>query len=89
MAFIAVLIFCYKHGVHRGVGIGNSWMVNKKDNINDLVFLFDWIEITNATQSSKVDFSNGVIVSPLLKAANFCPRSCLNIELKHLETKAR
>ena len=64
-------------------------LIKKGENcINYLVFLFDWIEIT-ATKSSKVDFGDGVVISPMLKAADLCPRSCLNIELKHLETKAK
>ena len=49
---------------------------------------FDWSH-TNATNSAKVDFSDCMEGSSPLKRANLCPRSCLNIELKHLETKAR
>ena len=50
---------------------------------------FDWIKITNTTDSAKVDFSDCVPGSSHLKRPNLCPCSCLNIVLKHLETKAR
>ena len=51
-------------------------LIKKDENdINDFVSFFDWIEITNATESSKVDFSDGVVHSLDLKFPNFTPRS--------------
>ena len=48
------------------------------------------IEITNRwTESVEVSFSNRVIGSVVFKLPDLCPRSCLNIEPKHLETKTR
>ena len=57
-------------------------MVNKKDNINDLVFF----EITNATQSSKIDFSGGVVGSAVLQGSNLGPGVVGWIVLEHLQT---
>ena len=48
------------------------------------------IEITNRwTESVEVSFSNRVVAASVFKLPDWCPRSCLNIEPKHLETKAR
>ena len=50
----------------------------------------EWIDITNrSTDCTKVSFSDGVLDSSPFKLPYLCPSSCLNIVLKHLETKAR
>ena len=70
--------------------LGKSSSNDEDDDIDEFVFFYGWIEITNRwTESIEVSFSNRVVGSSVLKLPDWCPRSCLNIEPKHLETKAR
>ena len=54
-----------------------------------LFSFFDWIKITNATNSTKVGFSYSVIFSPKLHFAKLGPGVCRWTEEKHLQGKAR
>ena len=59
------------------------------NDFGDFVFsFFDWVEITNATDSTQIDFSDGVVGSPPFKIPDGCPGVCLNVVLMHLETNA-
>ena len=67
-----------------------EWDTQLLDDIDDIDdFIFDWIDITNATDSTKVDFSNGVTSTSCSKLPNLCPGVCRWTEEKHLQTKAR
>ena len=62
-------------------------LIKKDENdINDFVSFFDWIEITNATESSEVDFSDGVVGSAVLQGSNLGPGVVGWIVLEHLQT---
>ena len=56
--------------------------------IGDFVFFFDWIEITNRTDSTKVDFYDGVEPASLFKLPDLFPGSISSV-LKNLQTKTR
>ena len=58
--------------------------VQGKNDIDDFVFLFE-IEITNAN-SSKIDFSDGMVDSSILQGSNLRPGVVGWIVLEHLQT---
>ena len=62
-------------------------LIKKGENdINGFVSFFDWIKITNATESSEVNFSDGVVGSAVLQGSNLGPGVVGWIVLEHLQT---
>ena len=51
-----------------------------------MMMVINWIDITNATESSKVDFSDGVPGSAVLQGSNLGPGAGGWVVLEHLQT---
>ena len=51
-----------------------------------MMMVINWIDITNATESSKVDFSDGVPGSAVLQGSNLGPGVVGWVVLEHLQT---